>query len=418
MYDAENLRVAIDSGVTPNWFYAAEHQEIFTSLLGLADSKDWNHASNFNVLDSAGLFRKHEAALDIFGAVPEWAFNIDEMETAIEQLRSLHTLENINHILSTARAQVIEGVEPAEIVACTQAELERIAELSEGPNERTTQQIAADAYAMDEKIYAGATVGLPFPWLGFQAKTYGLPFKAVTPLAGRDGAGKSRLAAYLTEFWCRQGIPILYFPFEDQAERAIGNIAATHGGYDAFRIKSGAANDEFMTNHRNTLQKVGDWPLFIEDASMTPEHLVSVIARHKRKYGIRGVVIDWVKDLIIDGRESLVEREGRMMATLVRAAKKYDVAILAVMHLRDVPNDQWIKKADIRGSKTLTQSSRMTLMYQDKGIQPALLTRYNIRGDDEIILDCQKCSYGNRTALALRPELHRGTFVEIPPSDY
>jgi hypothetical protein len=51
------------------------------------------------------------------------------------------------------------------------------------------------------------------------------------------------------------------------------------------------------------------------------------------------------------------------------------------------------------------------LVYQDC-VLPALQSKYGL-WDDDIVLDCQKASYGESGIVCLRPELHKGRFVEV-----
>jgi replicative DNA helicase len=235
-------------------------------------------------------------------------------------------------------------------------------------------------------------------------------------MGGRDGKGKSRLATCLVEFWATQGIPILYFPFEDTAERMVSNLAATHGGYDMFTIRKGRGTDGFMEMHRDCLRSVSRLPIHVCDRSATVERIVTAIAIHKRKYGIRGVVIDGFKDMIPTSGENQTQKENHMIAALVRAAKEYDVSIIPVMHLTKVEDGQWISKQSIKGSGTQTQSARMVLVYQDSGFPAGMDAKFGSM-EDNIVLECQKASYGDSGCVVLRPEFHKGRFVEISPME-
>ena len=97
---------------------------------------------------------------------------------------------------------------------------------------------------------------------------------------------------------------------------------------------------------------------------------------------------------------------------VIRAAKKYDVAMVVVSHLTDLEDGKWITNRNIRGNKTQTQSSRMALMFQDSGIPASIKEKYDIYGE-EVVLECSKASYGEKGIVVLRPELHRGRFEEV-----
>ena len=285
-----------------------------------------------------------------------------------------------------------------------------------GLNTRTTQDIAAESLSIDTKIANGERIGLPFPWINFQGKTFGIQKKGVTPLGGRDGKGKSRLSTFLTHFWVKQGIPVLYFPFEDSAQRFMSNMAATHGGYDMFTIKRHYVPHEFMPYHELCLSEVAKMPLYIEDMPCTAEDLAATIAKYKRKHGIEGVVIDGIKDIILTDGDNTTSKENHINAVLNRASKINDVAIMSISHINKVDDDRWISKGSITGSSNQSKSARMVLMYQDANFPGFIKEKYEDI-EDCVVLDCQKANYGTRGYVVLKPELEYGRFVEVHPRD-
>ena len=282
------------------------------------------------------------------------------------------------------------------------------------PPPEETMETAIDAQLiLDDKIADGKRVGVPLPWSRANLITHGIPFKSVTPLAGRDGKGKSRLATFLAEYWvCDLKIPTLYMPTEDTAGRFLKNFAATNGRYDAFKM-SHNPSDEYRRTHRDCMQNIKTLPIYVHDTPSTVGEIASLIASHKKKHGIEIVVIDGWKDIVFKGSENQTAMEGETMAKLIVAAKKHDVTILLVMHLRDLEDGKWISKRDIRGNKQLTQSSRMTMIYQDSGFSDGMEEDYGLISGESAVLDICKCSYGDETYVPLTKDLERGRFVEI-----
>ena len=418
MFDAMNMSIAIERGVSAVWFKSTANGAIFTSLAETLPQAQWNQRNSVNLLESAGIYSKHPAAADICTNTPDWAFKIEDVEGAIEVLAGEHAKRIVEGVTTEARNRLLSGEDPFEVAGAIAQDLDAVDRLMDTTHARTLRDIATEAYRIDSKIAEGERMGLPFPWAKFQHSTFGLPSKSVTPLAGRDGKGKSRLATFLAHRWISDGIPILYFAFEDTAERMVSNVAATNGKYDMFTIRRGHLPPGFMDNHAKNLSEVSGLPLFVDDSATTVERMVSTIARHKRKHGIEGVVVDGFKDLIATAGENRTQQENHMMSALVRAAKKYDVAILVIMHLTKIDDDRWIPKGMIKGSGAQTQSARMALMFQDSGTPPVIKSRYAGNIDDCIVLDCQKASYGSRDYVVLRPEMERGSFVEIATKEY
>lgn len=415
MYHSDNMMVAVERGVNADWFVS--NGDVWDEVLKAFNESEWNNRNCVSVLTKFGVYN-NPRALDLCHKTPEWAGKSEEVGDAIEVFAIEFAKRTTLEVTQNGINLLVAGGDPFDISGSIVHELQNVDSLFSTGKERTTADIARDAFDIDTKISAGECVGLPFPWSRFQLKTFGVPFKAVTPLGGRDGMGKSRLAIFLTEFWVSQDIPTLYFAFEDSAERMLSNCAATHGGYDMFSIKRGNQNPSFMMRHKESIDHLVSKPLYIEDCPCTVERLVSAIARYKRKFGIVAVVVDGLKDVILTSGENQTTKEGHVNATLVRASKKYNVAILAISHLTDIEDGKWISKRNIRGTKTQSQSARMALMYQDAGFPDKITSRFKDEClDDCIVLECQKASYGDRGSVVLRPNMERGRFEEVIPGN-
>jgi len=413
MFNSDNMQTAMESGVMHEWFDDSKDGDMFTALFELVAVTRWNKRDNILVMQSGKIFDKHPMAMGYCEETPQWAHSIEDFKSAIDVLRSNHASRKVLIAATGAINEIGKGEDPFTVMDSMGATLETLNETSDKES-RSIEEITDEAFKISQMIADGKPFGLPFPWRNFQLRTLGIPSKAVTPLAGRDGKGKSRLATCLTEYWVTREIPILYFAFEDTAERMVSNLAATYGGYDMFSIRRGAGTPEFMDKHREALRRVAELPLHVCDRSATVERLVTEIAIHKRKYGIRGVVVDGFKDLITSVGENQTQKENHIMAALVRAAKEYDVAIIPVMHLTKIEDGQWISKRSIKGAGSQTQSARAVLVFQDSGFPDGMKSVYGGM-DDTIVLEAQKTSYGDTGSVVLRPELERGRFVEIAP---
>ena len=346
MLDSENMLMALERGVSPSWFTS---EKLFKELVSASSSTKWNQRNSMTVLQGSGVFGKCPEAMDIAADPPSWAFKVEDVGNAIEVLAQEHSGRLLSDRLTVSRNRLAQGDDVYVIAGGLMALSEEIDTLS-GGSERTTEDVVSDALEMDRKVAEGACMGLPFPWVNFQGRTFGIPYKAVTPMGGRDGKGKSRLATFLTTFWVSQGIPILYFAFEDSAERFVSNVASSLGGYDMFTIKRDHVPVDFMPRHENTMAKVKELPLYVEDYPCSAEKLVSTIARYKRKYDIKGVVVDGFKDIIPSTGENQTSKENHMTAVLVRAAKRYEVAQIPISHINTSDDVKWISRRALAGA--------------------------------------------------------------------
>jgi hypothetical protein len=409
LFDSANLALAIERGVEPSWF--ENNGAVFKALCEIG--QEWDKRTSINVLEAAGIYTKHPVALDLSAIIPEWSYDLEEVGGALEVLAGEHAKRCLTTSIVTAQSRLATGDDPFNVGADLAIQAEELDNIGDAGRERTTKDVANAALEIDEKIAVGDRFGLPFPWHNFQRKTFGLPTKAVVPLMGRDGVSKSRLATYLAHFWVSSGIPILYFAFEDSAERFMSNLAATHGEYDMFSIKRDIVNPDFMPRHTNAMSRVSEFPIYVEDMPCSAEKVFSHIAKYKRKYDIEGVVIDGIKDVIFSKGEATTSQENHRDQVINRAAKRFDVSVLTISHINKIDEDKWISRRNITGSDNQNKSARMTLVYQDSGFPGDMRQKFML-DEGDMVLQCQKASYGDKGYVCLRPELEKGRFVEIP----
>lgn len=407
MFDSENMLQAIDRGINKDWFTRVEDGLLYSVLVELCDTTMWNKRDSAVVLHGAKVFERFPFAMDYCRNTPSWAHNVEDFDSAIDVLRGKYMSKSLSLSVNLAMRRLNDGDDAILVADELVSSLEGIDVVAKDDSENIVD-IAKDAYETARKIYEGEPFGLPFPWRSFQHKTFGIPAKTVCVLAGRGGEGKSRMATYLAHHWLQLQIPGLYFAFEDTSGRMIANLAATHGGYDMFDIRRRQSNTSFLEKHAKSLDEVSRFPLHVSDRSTSADRIVKTIARHHRKYDIKWVVIDGWKDIIQPRTNSKTECDDEIMATLVRAAKKYDVSILPVMHLTKIDEGEWIWKNNIRGSGNIINSSRMALLFQDAGSNGGKTI-----GEGEVALDAQKVSYGYEGCILLRKALEEGRFYEV-----
>lgn len=415
MLDSDNLNLAVQRGVVGDWFANDKHNRLFVELLSISQNKTWDSITCVNVIEACGIFERNPIALDISCHTPTWAFGIEQVSDAVDVLVSNYARRRSLTLLSVARDAIIDGDDPADTMSSLGGAIVSLESDTSESNEMTLEDIADKAFEIDKRISEGTLICLPFPWESLQAKTFGIPIPGVTPLAGRDGKGKSRLVRYLVHHWASLGYAGLYMPFEDGETRTVSGLAAINGKYDMFAIRRKFTPPDFLANHKYNLDLISRFPIKIIDCQSTVERIVTQISKAKRMHGIKFVVIDGFKDIIQSFGENQTRAESHIVATLVRASKKYDVAIIPISHLTKVDSDIWISKQNITGSGDQTKSARMVLVYQDSGFTSELKNRYHVETnwDRCNILQVQKASYGGEGYVILEDNYESSEFLEI-----
>ena len=390
----------VSLGLRSNHFYDSRNQYLFGSIMDM-------HSGGV-VMDAVtiGEWLKENHELDRVGGY-DYLIHLQE-----ETFVPAHLNHYAEIVLEKSRCRAI--IDKANIVtdmAYSGEDSFKIAQemgVSLHAQKEDIFEIAREAEELDRKIARGERVGIPFPWHSLQQKTYGIPKKAVTPLAGRDGCKKSRLVTYMANHWLQMGISGLYFPFEDSKHRFMSNLAASYGQYDMFTIRSGHTSDAFLDRHAECLARVADYPLEINEEDTSIDDVETAILKSDAEW----VVIDGLKDVFSTGGENQTARDNDISAVLNRVARRKDVAIITISHLTKIEDGTWINRFSIRGSGNQNTSGRMVMLLQDAGFPAGMTEKYGDMSEN-IILQVPKASYGHTGIVVLKPELEHGRFVEV-----
>ena len=171
--------------MTGKWF-STSRGGIFDALVAI--DAEWGERNHLNILSP--IFDKFEAAIDVCQDTPQWAFNLNDVEGAIDVLKGAYAKRKILNTLSTAQSRLAKGDDPFDVAMSLSSVSEDVDQVGTNGGERTTSQLIDDALEIDRKVASGEQLGLPLPWIDFHRRTFGIPSKALTPLGGRDGKGK------------------------------------------------------------------------------------------------------------------------------------------------------------------------------------------------------------------------------------
>ncbi len=403
--DSSLIDVVREKGLPADIFHDRRNRIIFETIMDIGGIVDgiivMDRLKDDGRLEMAG-------GLDHLTAITDSFPDIGALDNHLTVLKVKRTAREAIQAAQEAISRINMTNDPSEALSLLEG---RLSGLHDPEEQQSVREIIDAQLDVDDRICRGIPVGLPFPWEKIQKATHGIPFASVTPLAGRDGRGKSWMGVALTEHWVNKlGIGILYMPFEDTSGRFAKRLACSIGEYDGFRLFRNPT-DQYMKTHHDCMNRLANLPIFMHDTPCKPEEIEAIIANHVKDHNIKGVVIDSFKDIMLPNGENQTSSEGAAMSALVRAAKKHNVAIVVIQHLRDLEDDAWISKREIRGNKVLTQSARLVLMFQNAGFPSEMLSKYGL-GDDDVVLEESKSSYGRKVALTLTMELEKARFVE------
>lgn len=201
----------------------------------------------------------------------------------------------------------------------------------------------------------------------------GLQRGVVTLIAGATSMGKSSLARTMAYNIAARGEELIYFSPEDSARKLVIRLLADLGEVPITRIKqlalrAGDANR--LVGALDKLHRTPNW--MVDDAAGSSSAQIAMkIRKHVHRTGKkpRAVVVDFIQELFEPTAKNDIERTGRAMAGLKKAARDEDVAMLVVSQLKrgvETRENARPQLADLRDHGSLEQSAEVVMfVYRD-----------------------------------------------------
>lgn len=226
----------------------------------------------------------------------------------------------------------------------------------------------------------GAVKGIPTGFHDLDNIITGLRPGTLTILAARPAMGKTALALnIISDVAIRRQIPSAIFSLEMTATELATRIISARSRVDSSCIKKGVLSDEQWDSIMNSIEKMHDSPLFIDDGSgITISTLRDRARRLQMQRGIKFIVVDYLQ-LLTSGSKRVQNRE-QEVADIARGlknlSKELSVPVLALAQLnRSVESraDKHPFLSDLRESGSIEQDADNILFihrpaYYDKSL--------------------------------------------------
>lgn len=204
-------------------------------------------------------------------------------------------------------------------------------------------------------------------------KLQGLKPSQLIILAGRPAMGKTTLAMNIAaDVAIRQHKQTLVFSLEMDNGGLMDRFLAAEGKIPLQLIKNGTAPHDYGTELNVAAARIKQAPLYLSDrASMTISRIRSAARRHKRRYGLDLIVIDYLQLMESDGRSgNRTEEVSAMSRNAKLMAKELKVPVIMLSQLsrkcEERPNKRPIC-SDLRESGAIEQDADIILfVYRDE----------------------------------------------------
>ena len=259
--------------------------------------------------------------------------------------------------------------DPLEIVDCITEEVFSILEDVTNTDAKTMAEIGAELLRdFDEKInQSDGLTGLPVNIPSIDRFTGGWQRTDLIIIAARPGMGKTSfvvtMALNAAKIFDK---PIAIFSLEMSALQLQQKMISMLSGIPMQKIRNPKSMEEHETAaFMMAFEAVTELPIYIDDApGLSPYEIRSKARKLKRKYGIEGIVVDYLQLMSMGDKKSRGNREQEVSTfsrELKGLAKELNVPVLALSQLsRAVETRGGTKRpmlSDLRESGAIEQDA-------------------------------------------------------------
>lgn len=287
------------------------------------------------------------------------------------------------------------------------------------------EPLAAFADRMDDRRHGPTGILSGFPDL--DSLTDGWQDGMLYVIAGRPSMGKSAMALNVADVAAHHyQAPVLFFSLEMRSLELSERLVCAEAGISSHRIRDPNNLDQAeMIRFADAYARLRGTPLYFDDSPLYNVTQISAIARkHKRKSGVRMVVIDYLQllDMEDGSRANRQEQVAKTSRRLKVLARTLDVPVILLSQLNrqsESREDKRPRMSDLRESGSVEQDADVVILVHrpdryDANDQPGIV---------ELIVDKNRngatgvVKVGNRLDQFRLNDLAGNQFVPRMPED-
>ena len=233
----------------------------------------------------------------------------------------------------------------------------------EGGEVSIKDAVKSSIASMEAAISNDGSLGVPTGFPALNNLTSGLRAGDYWIIAARPSMGKTSLAMNIAEYAAvEKGIPVGILSMEMTAESLATRMISGRARVDASTIRDGRFSAAQIASITTAASPISKAPLFIDQTpSLTDTQILSRARRMKAQHGIKLLIVDYIQlaHARVGNREQRWREVALISASLKRAAKENDIAVLALSQLsRDVEQAaREPRLSDLRESGSLEQDA-------------------------------------------------------------
>lgn len=368
--------------VVAEHFYRRDHRTLFKAMSKLAEAG--KPLSPVSV----------KAQLEQWGELEEaggWAYLLDLFKNTIptagvEHYAGIILERGLERGLMGAHMLAWEDLQNPELSAVEKSERiqlrlqEAVAGVATGSEVPLIREAAKDFICdLERRFESGSDmVGMSTGFTGIDEATLGLCPGDLVILAARPSMGKSTLVQNIATNAAESNKQSVYIAsLEMPRQQLIGRMAAAVGRIPFRHVRSGKLQEGDWPRLTAFMATMRDWRLAVDDrTTLTLDDLRASVRRHKRKFGLHLLVLDYLQLMTINGRKNGTRADdvSELTRGLKKLAGELQVPIIALSQLNRSVEQRANKRpmmSDLRESGAIEQDAdTIMFLYRDEVYNP------------------------------------------------
>ncbi len=360
-------------------FYFDKHNKLYEAALSL-----YNNSDPIDVLSIANTLEENNHMDEMGGAsaIAELVASVPSASNITYYAKVVKKKAVLRKLISTAAEIGEMGYNEAEEIDKLLDEAEQklfsISQKTIKQEFTPIKKILGEAFDRLDELHKnkGELRGVPTGFVDLDKLLSGFQKSDLIILAARPSVGKTSLALDIARQAATQNnTPVGIFSLEMSADQLVDRMIAAEANIDLWKLRTGNMKDSDFAKMNETMGKLSEAPIFIDDASSANIMEMRTMARRlQSEHDLGFIVIDYLQ--LMEGRsnENRVQEISEISRGLKNLAKELNIPILALSQLSraiESRTDQRPKLSDLRESGSIEQDADVVMfIYREDRVNP------------------------------------------------
>jgi len=379
-------------------FYRVEHRAVFDGLVALFEHSPTidgvllrDELKKRGKLDEIG---GAECLLKLAEAVPSSANVMYYTKIVKEKQLMRDLIEATSFILNEAFSV---GGDTSEKLDEAEQKIFEVTNKKISGNAVPLKNLVVEAYETIEKREGTHVTGLGTGYFELDDITSGLQKGEMIIIAGRPSMGKTSFAMNIAEnISIEEQKPVAIFSLEMGKQQLAERFLCSVSRVDAQRVRKGMLEAEQYRHIAESVEKLKDAPIYIDDSpGLSPLEVRAKARRLKSQYDIQCIVVDYLQLMSAGtGRVESRQQEITIISRYLKGlAREINVPVMVLSQLNRGPEareDHRPRMSDLRESGSIEQDADVVMLLHREDYYHRGQEEYDEDNTAEVIIAKQR----------------------------